>query len=186
MLLVSSSCSNSISVSISIRRWIIVCTPIGSCCISSLLICTSHCKLFLSLETLFENEWFLVAANCCHCKRSLCLPLSLCILLLWSSRWIFTGWYCLCVLETPPLSSPSLCLPITPKSHPRKSIFSSVKFHLPLHLGPDTVPLSFSIPLPFSLGLFLRIKKSADTLSMPLLSLSALLFVSDGLEETLR
>ncbi len=187
MLLVSSSCSNSISVSISIRRWITVRTPIGSCCISSLLICTSHCKLFLSLETLFENEWYLVAANCCHCKCSLSasLSLSLCILLLWSSRWIFTGRYCLCVLETPPISPPSLCLPITPKSHPRKSIFSSVKFHLPLHLGQDTVPLSFSIPLPFSLGLFLGIKKSADTKYVSAVSVSSL-FVSDGLEETLR
>lgn len=66
-------------------------------------------------------------------------------------------------------SSPSLRLPITPKSHPRKSIFSSVKFHLPLRLRPDTVSLSFPLCLSLSLS---QLKESADTLRVSAVSVS--------------
>ncbi len=155
MLLVSSSCSNSISVSISIRRWITVCTPIGSCCISSLLICTSHCQLFLSLETLFENEWYLVAANYCHCKRSLCLSLSLHLVVMIQQVEIYRTVLSVCVRDTTPLLTfPCLShLNLIPENQ-----FSLLSNSISPPLAPRHCPplfLSLYIPLPFSLGLFL-------------------------------
>jgi len=61
---------------------------------------------------------------------SACLSLSLHFVVLIQQVEI----YRYAVLVTPPLFSPSFCSPMTPKSHPRTSIFSSVKFHLPLCL----------------------------------------------------
>lgn len=106
--------------------------------------CLRHRKsLNLFANERFLDFWFIfVIVN----VLSACLSLSLHLVVLIQQVEIYRI-YRYTVLVTPPLFSPSLCLPITPKSHPRKSIFSSVKFHLPLCLRSDIVPLSFSLSL---------------------------------------